>query len=188
MHRTLSRAFPDADRIQSGLLYRVFSGERDITAYLQSYLEPDIEKLAACGFRPDKNGLPREIDVLRGKFQKSRRFLFNLLCYPSKKAAGEGKNSKRVYLREPDERADWLSRKAGQYGFSVNSLRENASFSLSGRKDGMTMHFYAVEFAGELTIEDEAAFWKGYCDGIGAGKAYGLGLLLLARQAECPKI
>lgn len=54
-------------------------------------------------------------------------------------------------------------------------------FDVSGRKSGMEIRYRAVEFTGLLTITDEALFWKGYTEGIGPGKAYGLGLIVIAR-------
>ena len=181
MHRTLLKAFPDVSRVQAGLLYRVVSGEQKVMVYLQSHLEPDVEKLAPKGLCLDLNGQPRDVSVLREKFARGKQFKFNLLCYPCKKVGGDGKNSKRVFLRQLKERESWLSRKAGQYGFVVNHTLEKASFSLNGQKDNAPIRYYAVEFEGGLTIEDESEFWKAYSGGIGAGKAYGLGLLLLAR-------
>jgi CRISPR system Cascade subunit CasE len=181
MHRTLLRAFPDVSRAEAGLLYRVFSGERDVTVYLQSRLEPDVSSLEKYGFTPDENGLPRDIGSLRDKFRRGEKFAFDLLCYPSKKVGNDVKNSRRVYLRQPEEREKWLLEKARQCGFTAKNLLEKTSFSLNGEKKEAPLHYYAVEFTGELTIEDDEAFWNGYCSGIGAGKAYGLGLLLLAR-------
>jgi CRISPR system Cascade subunit CasE len=181
MHRTLLKAFPAVSRVQAGLLYRVVSGDQKVMVYLQSHLEPDVKKLKQSGLCLDLNGQPRDVSVLREKFKQGKRFKFNLLCYPCKKIGGDGKNSKRVFLRQSKERESWLSRKAGQYGFVVNYTLEKTSFSLNGQKDNAPVRYYAVEFQGELTIEDEQGFWKAYSNGIGAGKAYGLGLLLLAR-------
>jgi CRISPR system Cascade subunit CasE len=181
MHRTLMRAFPDATRVQAGLLYRVMSIEQRVVVYLQSLLRPDVGQLAQNGFRADLKGQPRDIGALQEKFTQGERFKFNLLCYPCKKIDGGGKNSKRVFLRQPEEREAWLARKAEQYGFVVNHALEKTSFSLDGQKADAPIRYYAVEFEGGLTIADQARFWQAYRDGIGAGKAYGLGLLLLAR-------
>ncbi|GHS89259.1 type I-E CRISPR-associated protein Cas6/Cse3/CasE [Synergistales bacterium] len=182
MHRNLLRAFSDASRAEVGLLYRVFSGEKNVAVYVQSELEPDVTELLKVGFCADQNGCPLNITPLREKFKQGRSFRFNLLCYPSKKSkekSGEGGNSRRVFLKSEEERVAWISRKGEQYGFSVTGVAEKTSFSLNGGKNGAPIHYYAVEYEGVLTIRDEARFWNGYCGGIGAGKPYGLGLLLL---------
>ncbi|GHS97016.1 type I-E CRISPR-associated protein Cas6/Cse3/CasE [Synergistales bacterium] len=182
MHRNLLRAFSDSSRAEAGLLYRVFSGDKNIAVYVQSELKPDVTKFLKVGFHADQNGSPLDITPLREHFKQGRSFRFNLLCYPSKKSkekSGEGRNSRRVFLKSEEERAAWISQKGEQYGFSVANLTEKASFSLNGGKNNAPIHYYAVEYEGVLAIRDEVNFWNGYCGGIGAGKPYGLGLLLL---------
>ena len=186
MHRNLMQAFPEHQvnvcaRRQGGILYRLVDRRSDVSLLLISESFPDRQALAAQGFMLSSNS-PKDISALQQVFSNGRILRFELLASPCKKQAGDGKNSRRVFLRTEQERAQWLVRKADQSGFEVLEVSEHSnSLSVDGNKGDMHIHFEAIRFDGVLKIVDADRFWKAYCEGIGPGKSYGLGMLSVAR-------
>jgi CRISPR system Cascade subunit CasE len=82
-------------------------------------------------------------------------------------------------LTSPEERGKWLMNKAEQHGFKILWVREDGQSKAFVRKNnGLAVHT-GVKFRGELEIINEDKFQKAFCNGIGAGKAYGMGMLML---------
>lgn len=178
LHRTLMKAF-DVSREQAGLLYRMIRTDQSIQIYVQSLVEPDWSRIESCGFICLKQ---RDISTIEDKFRKEAVFRFSVLTYPSKKVKGEGKNSRRVFLRTPEERLDWLHRQGIKNGFSVLEAYEpEKEQRVSGAKATGSFFLSGVTFEGVLRITDPVLFLKAFQKGIGSEKAYGLGLLMLRK-------
>lgn len=173
MHRNLMQAFDEEGqpREQVKLLYRVDIEKASLL--VSSEVEPKWEQV------PGYQCMGLKItDGLKDAFLKGRCVRFRLLAIPAKKVKGEGKNSKRVFLRDEQERVDWLARQGKKYGFDLCSVPEQSPAQIiSGKKGDMDIDYTAVCFSGVLRITEQDNFWKGYTQGIGAGKAYGLGML-----------
>jgi CRISPR system Cascade subunit CasE len=156
--------------------------------------------------RPSFERMPWEVRDLRCApaakpfapvLREGDRLAFRLLARPGKRhASGEAKG-KRQDLRTDEERLDWLRRKGETSGFRVVScgltlltygaVKEDGGLSRARRKvDGRWVtergtSFQAVRFDGELVVVDPAAFVASLPEGFGPGKAYGFGLLTVAR-------
>jgi CRISPR system Cascade subunit CasE len=161
MHRSLTRFF-EASRLEAGLLYRLNSNGPENTVYMLSKISPIVNE-RSLGDMPKGMKLEfyKEISSYIESFNIGRVFSFDLLALPTKKVAEEGrKNSKRKFLTTREEREDWLNRKAEAGGFE-------------------TLYSDPVRFTGRLVVTNSDKFKETYCKGIGAGKAYGAGMLLL---------
>ena len=90
-----------------------------------------------------------------------------------------GANSRRVFLRTAQERADWLRHQGEKGGFRVVSLQEDTPFDLHGKRSPGNICLRAVRMMGRLEITDTVRFVDAYQSGIGPEKAYGMGMLLL---------
>lgn len=177
MHRNIQRCF-GTDRSDSGVLYRLHKTENGCCIYLLSETAPKRMAsgmtLAGC----------RDMTDFEDSMTAGRVFRFDLLCMPCKKIPdGIGRNSRRVNLRTPEEKADWVMRKAAVAGFEIlpDSLNEMREIVIMGERENSPLYFHATQFAGVLRITDEAAFRKAWREGIGPEKAYGLGMLMLMR-------
>ncbi len=94
--------------------------------------------------------------------------------------------SKRVGIYKTDEQIKWLESKAKQSGFEILHLQFNKGEKEKAikKQDNKLTHqieLLQVHFTGILKVTDAVAFKKAYCNGIGTGKAFGCGMLLLAR-------
>jgi CRISPR system Cascade subunit CasE len=208
MHRTLMNAFPDrlssngAARSEAGVLYRVESTADGATVLLvQSALPPEWEKLPPSWLQPASEPQVKEITEALGRIDVGSVLRFKLVANPTRKigtktgADGRKNNGKRVELRGEEEWLAWLERKAGQSGFRLRAVRAAAhvpdvrtgrDLRATGLKKGpdgssSRLTFCGVAFEGRLEVVDASLFQAGLRAGIGPGKAYGYGLLSLAR-------
>lgn len=201
LHKTLLRAFPDAlgagPRARVGLLFRVDKG-RDGGALLvlQSSLRPDLAKLPIGYFLDasddrlfslgwSTNPLVETLD--HSAATEGQRFAFRLRANVTKKIGtktaedGKRRNGKRVPLRGDVERLTWLERKAAKGGFSIVDARVQEEGTAHGRRGDATVTLAGARFDGLLQVVDPTLFHAALENGIGPAKAYGFGLLSLAR-------
>jgi len=202
MHRTILRAFPDdsgvSPRKANGVLHRidedpqrgrfvllVSSGTRpDFTRLPEGYfLDLSDEFTLATG----ENPAVREVSEERGRIRRDDCFVFRLLANVTRrvetKSAPDGtrSNGRRVPVRGDGARLAWLSRRATSAGFGVEDVRMLEVQSRSGRDSDGLLTFSGVQFDGRLKVADVDAFRTILAGGIGPAKAYGFGLLSVAR-------
>lgn len=182
MHRNIMKLFSSPSRgnirKEEQVLYRVLEHRGVLQLYITSKNRPS---LAEARWLKGDSCRQRDMQPLLDAFANGQVYSFDLLAHPSKKVKGEGKNSTRVFLRTPEERAQWLAHQGEKYGFRVAGLHEEEPYDLCGKRSTGTMLIRAIRFAGQLQITDAAAFRLAYQSGIGAEKAYGLGMLMLSR-------
>lgn len=194
MHRTLMRAFPrKGDGGPGRVLFRVeetgIAGP--VTVLLvQSDKKPDWSWLHELdGYLAnalDENPSTKE---LKPRLLSGQRLRFRLLANPTRKIDtksgpdGKRNNGKRVPV-PTDRLVEWLSRKGEAAGFVLDegSISVQAGF-IAWRKPGDTtgQKIRSVRFDGLLTVRDVELFREALLHGIGPGKAFGFGLLSVAR-------
>lgn len=179
MHRLVSSLF-GASRESAQLVYRVRVLRGAVQIYLYSALPhqslPPGVQLAG----------QRDLSDWLSAMGPGMNWKFDLLAMPSKKVyqAQSGRNSQRRVLRSPAERMDWLHRKAEQNGFvllQAEEMEQSRSQGVHGKEKGGLMVWDAYRYQGVLQVADAALFRRAIAAGIGPGKAYGLGILLLQR-------
>ncbi len=182
MHRTIMKAFPvyenEQARKEGEILFRVMSDAVCTKVFVLSRDWPEWEKIQTNGFSAKD---PIETTPLLKRFIMGAVFNFDLAACPTKKQDTDGKNSRRVSLRTAKERQLWMSRKAEQYGFRIKWFAEEEQLKSWGRSSNRinAMWHNGVHFRGQLIVSDPEAFTNAFCRGIGPGKAYGFGMLML---------
>jgi CRISPR system Cascade subunit CasE len=203
LHRTVMAAFPQfqlsegSARERLGVLHRLEVDRRRnrLVLYVQSlerpdwshlapdYLEehPDLENPACKPVREKYRGLnPGSVLAFRLQANPSRKV--------DKKNQKDGPrwHGKRVELRREEDQIAWLRRKGAQGGFDLLGVRILSQMKEQGQRQrqggpNSPLILAAVVFEGHLRITDAEKFYNlSLARGIGAGKAYGLGLLSLA--------
>lgn len=187
----------DGARSRFALLYRLEIDRRDIPVLL-----------VQCGHKPDWSALDQRspryllkeaeikdtIAASYGALTAGQVLTFKLHANPTVKLAYDRnaepkrKNGRRVVLVKEEEQLAWLQRKGAQSGFSLMRRGDGApAMQISpvqrvvGHGPPDTRTFGAVTFEGVLRIEDADLLRAALVGGIGSGKAYGFGLLSLAR-------
>ena len=87
---------------------------------------------------------------------------------------------KPCYLEAEQEQ--WLLEQAGKHGFALTegafqvTRKQTCHFRKNGKRP---VTLLAVTYEGILQVTDPEAFREMLCQGIGRGKAYGLGLMTI---------
>ncbi len=178
MHRSVMSLF-HCTRIDGKILYRFNPAQFSI--YVLSQTQPDTAGIA----KGMKFSGSCDLDKMEQQLKNASLFSFDMVASPSKKIiVKDKKNSKRKFLETSEERFAWLQRKGEQNGFRILNSEEEILPSISGKhdeKDGGEFYYGSVRFHGTLEVTDKEKFYYAYCNGIGPGKAYGQGMLLLQR-------
>jgi CRISPR system Cascade subunit CasE len=139
---------------------------------------------------------------------------FRVRANPTRRISGKNAqeaqwHGKRVEIRDEEQQIAWLRRKGQEAGFKLASVRinptvPNVNLAPQGKTFGYRRHseetsagpayevsgsnrrmsFGSVLFEGELIVTDVKAFREALMQGIGSGKAYGFGLLSIARSVS----
>lgn len=177
MHRLVTGLL-ESGRKEQNLLYRVRADENGVRLLIRS--DGPIHRARLLSFMrlSEETALDDRIDTLSA----GQRLRFELLTMPYKKIAdGMGANSRRRMLQTAEERLEWLRRKAEQNGFAlccVIEISAGKSTACHREEKGGALAMDAFSYVGELQITDADAFRAALRRGIGAGKAYGYGMLL----------
>lgn len=192
LHRIVMSGFTDIGsprpRSELGVLYRVDHGERVSAVLVQSAVEPmwsDVESLDVLA-EPVR---VRDASPLL-QLPAGATFRFRLLANATRAVRPEGRSSRhaqRVPIRSdggPGGRIAWLERKAADHGFRVDTESVVAvpqAPRRGARSGGSRITLEGCVFDGLLTVTDAVRFRAAICEGIGRGRAYGYGLLTVAR-------
>jgi CRISPR system Cascade subunit CasE len=176
----------------SGFLFRIDPEPHGgVVILVQSSLKPDWDyafqnaPFLATGW---------ELEDYDPQFTPNQRLQFRLranpirrACEKSRDASGKSLDAKWVGKRIPvpfDQLHGWLSRHADKSGFRLvgNPIigPGYVYFSKTGLR-GSGHRLLSVLFEGVLEVTDPVAFVKTLQAGIGSGKAFGFGLLSLAK-------
>ena len=175
MHRSVQRLF-HCSRDESGTLYRIDT--KCLNIYIWSKMAPDLTDI------PEGMELMgvKNLAGMEENFEEGRCYQFDLLAAPTKKVPKDNGNSQRRYLKTAAERLAWLERKGQQYGFRLLHVQEGKTETITGNHDethGGRMQDTAVLFQGVLQITKKDLFCECWQKGLGPGKSYGRGMLLL---------
>lgn len=180
MHRTLARAFvADSSSPPRRFLWRL---ERSGYAAPSSTLLVQSEQPANWSILEGAQGYavqvlgnkPVDLDRL---IEVGVHYRFRLLANPTVTRAG-----KRYGLTKEDEQLAWLARQGEKHGFAVRACMRSCNERIRVRQGktghGITLH--SVLYEGLLETTDATGFRHAVSDGLGHGKALGLGLVSLA--------
>lgn len=169
LHRTLCAGFPTDARPR--LLFRQDKPAHRIL--LLSERPPDYEAQLRTGHLLSARSKPFEPQVL-----SETELRFKLRANPTRKERG----GTRRALNNGADQMEWLRRKGEQHGFSLVSAHVvEQRYLLTGRGDNPAMQHLAVDYHGRLTLQDSTLFLHTLSHGIGPAKAFGFGLLCVAR-------
>lgn len=206
LHKTLARAFPTPEGINYREKHQVLSR---LEFNQRGFLGGRPMILIQSQTEPTWSGLPvgytvsqpqtKSIDL---SFTANEEYAFRLVANPTRKVKRPGySQGKRVAL--PDYASEhfpmensiaeesctparaWLDRQGERHGFRVRFvLTEGSWIGRSDRysQDKGSIPIYQVRYEGLLTITDEEKLYTAINQGIGPAKAFGCGLLSLARS------
>lgn len=174
IHRHLWQLFPSLSEDKRSFLYRVSYGKHNgpLRILMQSFHEPTASANSrGCVI------LRKKAFTLALKAQDSLRFL--LCANPTKRLV---KERCRVPLIDDEAQRVWLGRKLA-HAAALEALVIDRKLPLYFRKqkDQLTGKIQPVIYQGILKVQNPEALRSLIQDGIGPAKAFGCGLLSLAR-------
>ena len=190
LHRTLTFAWADeGEPLPAGerMLWRL-DAEQPPTLLVQSTTAPEWGRLMARHpgyldtFRVTSID-PARLDALS---QPEGRYRFRLRANPAvtkrEDEAGEARTQKpkRYGLYSADAQAEWLVRLAARSGFVAERFEITHSERFRARKGKALVTLAAATFEGELRVTDTGKLRAALQNGLGHGRAFGMGLLSLA--------
>jgi CRISPR system Cascade subunit CasE len=204
LHRTLMNGYCHPRvKHRCDLLFRVEPSQTGPPVVLvQTRDGPDWSRLPAGYLLRAPESKPFDLAITVGQ-----RLRFRLRANPTKRVASKNKRlggvmaGKRIGLTTEGEQVRWLLRRANAGGFQIPGEWVDAKHPeteepvqlpnfrvdvvAEGRyRNGKPDHsgeFLAVRFEGVLVVTDPERFRETVAAGIGSGKAFGFGLLSLAR-------
>lgn len=174
MHRSLVRAFVnDPDDKPPRFLWRLEhdSGRRDPIVVVQSLVQPDWSGFGCPGYLKAQVE-SKHVDVDR-ILTSGGKYRFRLFANPTVTQAG-----KRVGLASEELQCQWLKRQAARAGFDVETALVMATEMLDVKQGDIRLR--QAWFEGVLTATEPALLKNAIEQGIGPGKAFGLGLLSIS--------
>ena len=175
MHERIQDLY-QCTRQEGQILYRV--NLKTATVYILSNRYPVKKCNEALSVLVSRN-----MEIFEKRFIVGQVYQFDLLTEPFKKVGSEEqKNSQRRALKTMDERLAWHQRKGEQNGYQILQATEYPAMPIRGnhrKAKGGTFQYYPTRMMGTLKITDVFHFLEGWKNGIGAGKSYGIGFLLL---------
>jgi CRISPR system Cascade subunit CasE len=197
LHARVMSMYPRVDaaspRAALGVLHRLEHGERGdaLVLLVQSSERPDVTKLPAGFLDPRAGGdaaSSKDLAPVLSAMVNGARFRFRLRANATRKidtksgSDGKRRNGKRVPVRGEDGRLQWITSRLHANGFTLlgecQQRPEGKSLAQAG---GKVRTHEAHVFDGVVEVVDGDLARHAVTCGIGPAKAYGFGLLSLAR-------
>ena len=190
IHGILSAAFPGkrSDQINESLwrvdnlgdsrALIVVSKNSPDTQYIVSKIGINDQKCSAKNNNADLHKTLNYEPFLK-RIESGQMWNFRLCANPveHKKQNLSDKRGKIYALRTVEEQLEWLDRQSIKYGFNVKGGSVIGDSWIAFNK----VRIRAVTFDGLLAVTNAEAFRLALTQGIGRGKAYGCGLLTVAK-------
>ena len=179
MHKSLARAFAaDETSKPERFLWRLETVGHDWSnpiVLVQSNCAADWSCLERL---PQYLKQPAETKALAPErlIQAQADYRFRLLANPTVTRDG-----KRYGLASEDEQLAWLARQSEKHGFELKAAWVSSSDVAKMRKASMSMQVQRAWFEGVLQVRQSDLLIQAFAAGLGPAKAFGCGLLSLAR-------
>jgi len=134
----------------------------------------------------------RDYSPLLDRIIPGTRWHFRLTANPTKRGPGNaatGVRGKVMPHITAEHQQRWLMEKAAQHGFALTEGEFLAVQSLwyhfrKPQEGNRPLSLLSVTFEGMLTVIDADLFRQTLVEGIGRGKAYGMGMLTIVRAVD----
>ena len=188
IHGAVESSFP-GERVRN--LWRIDPLQGRLYLLLVSPAKPEPQKLAQQFGVPGQDWETRDYGPLLARIQPDSVWRFRLTANPTKSCAAKesglrGSVHAHVSTRYQEQ---WLLRQAEKHGFRLMedgfSVVHTKWFTFRKGDASKRVTLLSVTYEGVLQVTDSALFREALTQGIGRGKAYGMGMLTVVRAAPC---
>lgn len=192
LHAAVQAGFPPSDTCDR-VLWRLDTSDHRSDLFIVSRHQPDLSHLVEqAGWPTTQTWETREYAPLLDHLMRGQRWAFRLTANPVRsvpRPEGRGQIKAHVTVAQQQE---WFLRRAPQLGIEVpiSSLgvpevivkdRRTARFERREAAGGRDVTVVMATFDGVLDIAEPDLLRRALIGGVGRAKAYGCGLLTLAR-------
>lgn len=185
LHGAVESAFPGEKERR---LWRIDQLRGQTYLLLLSAEKPDLSGMQAqFGFR-DRGWETKDYQPLLDRIREGSRWRFRIVCNPTRSApCGPGVRGRVEAITVAPQQRDWLVRQGQQHGFTVHEGEFDVIGSewkrfRKGKENGREVILLQTMFEGFLTVTDAPAFVETLTNGLGRGKAYGMGMMTVMRD------
>lgn len=195
MHAAVLGCFPPAAD-PGRVLWRVDTERHRKELFIASVSRPDLSGLveqAGWPALPEENWATADYQPFLDRLQAGQRWAFRLTANPVRSVPREHGERGRVSAHVTAARQEqWLLKRAPRLGFAIPPGgsgepqvavrdRRTARFERRSSSTGQQVTVVMATYDGLLEVTDAGALRKALSEGVGRAKAYGCGLLTLAR-------
>lgn len=203
MHAAVEAGFPPGMRSQETRnLWRLDRMEHEAVLYVVSQQRPDLRHVQEQAGWESAPAQYTDYGRFLGSIQRGQRYSFRLAANPVKRQFVAGDRGRILPHVTEEQQTEWLMTRAEGWGFTVRPVHPVDGAAQDGanvlpdvrvvhRNDGRfrkvddsgarTVTQRQVTFTGSLEVVDAGKLRESLTRGMGRGKAYGLGLMTLAR-------
>ena len=185
LHGAIESAFPGERQRR---LWRVDVLNGTTWLMLLSETKPDLSRLQAQFGFSDRPAESRSCDELYKRIAAGSRWRFRLVANPTRSVStGEkGKRGKVVAEGAVPAQREWLTRQSEAHGFrlsqgSFDVTRSEWKLFRKGADNGRRVCLLQVTYEGVLEVTDVARFRETLTQGMGRGRAFGMGMMTVIR-------
>jgi CRISPR system Cascade subunit CasE len=185
LHAAVEAAFPACASADKRNLWRIDRLSDALYLLVLSRQQPDFTHMAEQFGWPDsgRKGESYAYDAFLERIAAGQNWRFRLCANPVHSVQSEERERGKVYSHvTAEQQKQWLADRAEKNGFTLDGLfevvkRDIKRFSRGGR----TVTLGTATFEGILAVKDAALLRNALTRGIGRAKAYGCGLMTLAK-------
>lgn len=188
MHSLIMKAFPkernsESPRNKYGVIYRLVEKPSFLMAYVYSKVTPNWSSLMEAGVLMSAE--VKNVNEFISEIRNNEVFKFQLSVFMSKRPKDQetGKSySNAISLTSAESKRNWIERASQNNGFEVIGISEEIEVKkVFGIKHQPKNGFTLTTISGILKVCNSKDFIKAYTEGMGRGKAYGAGMMLLSK-------
>lgn len=185
LHGAVESAFPDR---HSRKLWRLDPLHGELYLLILSDEVPDVQNiLQRYSDRSEEAWLYKPYAPLLDRVQEGSRWHFRLVANPTQSIVqAPGQRGKVCACSREEDQRTWLEKRAAKHGFGLTAkdyqiIESRWHIFSKGQNPRQRLSLLSVSYEGRLQVCDAEAFKKLLINGIGRGKAYGMGLLTIAQ-------
>lgn len=162
------------------ILWRIDSLNNNLYILLLSDSIPDLTEFCKQFCSSQDDAQTKAYDSLLSRIKVETQWHFRLTANPVKSQKRENERGKVQAHITTAYQKEWLLAHSEQYGFRLQEDTfdvVHSKWHQFYKSDQNRVSLLAVTFEGQLEVTDAELFQKTLCNGIGRGKAYGMGML-----------
>lgn len=193
IHAAVESSFPPSQEKEKRNLWRIDKFKNELYLLVLSSKKPDFSHIIEQFGWPEaeQKWETKDYSVLMDQVKAGQRWQFRLRANPvhsikqksdiqTQESTKRGKIYAHVTVQQQEQ---WLVDRAAKHGFILREgsfcvmQREVKKFNRNGKQVTLS----TVTFEGILEVEDACLFLRALTNGIGRAKAYGCGLMTIAK-------